>query len=58
MMGIEVVKSSTPAICRQKIKDALELIMTSDEKELNKFVINFREEFLKVKPELISFLAQ
>ena len=55
MMGIEAVKSSTPAICRQKIKDALELIMTSDEKELNKFVINFREEFLKVKPELISF---
>tara|TARA_B100001059_G_C17654804_1_gene486360 strand:- start:272 stop:910 length:639 start_codon:yes stop_codon:yes gene_type:complete len=55
MMGIEAVKSSTPAMCRQKIKDALELIMTSDEKELNKFVINFREEFLKVKPELISF---
>ena len=55
MMGIEAVKSSTPAMCRQKIKDALELIMKSDEKELNKFVIDFKEEFNKVKPELISF---
>ena len=37
-------------MCRQKIKDALELIMKSDEKELNKFVIDFKEEFNKVKP--------
>tara|TARA_B100000073_G_scaffold125221_1_gene102421 strand:- start:4095 stop:5885 length:1791 start_codon:yes stop_codon:yes gene_type:complete len=55
MMGIEAVKSSTPSMCRQKIKDALELIMTKDEKELNQFVRTFRESFLKVNPELISF---
>ena len=28
MMGIEAVKSSTPAPCRQMIKDALKLIMS------------------------------
>ena len=55
MMGIEAVKSSTPSMCRQKIKDELELIMTKDEKELNQFVRTFRESFLKVNPELISF---
>ena len=55
IMGIEAVKSSTPAMCRAKIKDALELIMTSDEKELNQFIRTFREEFLNVNPELISF---
>ena len=44
-------------MCRQKIKDTLELIMTKDEKELNQFVRTFRESFLKVNPELISFLS-
>ena len=48
IMGIEAVKSSTPAMCRAKIKDALELIMTSDEKELNQFIRTFREEFLNL----------
>ena len=35
--------------------NSLELIMTKDEKELNQFVRTFRESFLKVNPELISF---
>ena len=55
MMGVEAVKSSTPAICREKIKDALKLIMSGDEKDLNKFVIDFREKFLENTPEAISF---
>ena len=38
IMGIELVKSSTPAPCRQKIKDALKIIMSGDEKELNDFL--------------------
>ena len=42
IMGIEAVKSSTPAVCRQKIKDALNIIMTGDEKELNNFIQEFR----------------
>jgi hypothetical protein len=31
IMGIEAVKSSTPAPCRVKIKEALKVIMTKDE---------------------------
>ena len=38
IMGIEAVKSSTPAPCRQKIKDALKIIMSGDEKMLNTFI--------------------
>ena len=31
IMGIEAVKSSTPAPCREKIKQALKIIMSGDE---------------------------
>ena len=47
IMGIEAVKSSTPAPCREKIKEALKIIMSGDEKELNKFIQDFRKEFIK-----------
>ena len=46
IMGIEAVKSSTPAPCREKIKQALKIIMSGDEKALNAFIQEFREEFM------------
>ena len=55
MMGIEAVKSSTPAPCRDKIKGAMNIIMTGDEKMLNTFIQKFREEFMKLSPEEIAF---
>ena len=55
IMGIEAVKSSTPAPCREKIKQALKIIMSSDEKELNDFIQDFRTEFMEMKPELIAY---
>jgi len=55
MMGIESVKSSTPQVCRDKIKDALQLIIDGTEKELNTFIQDFRKEWLDLKPNLIAF---
>ena len=55
IMGIEFVKSSTPAPCREKIKEALKIIMSGDEKELNDFLIQFRKEFDKLPPEEIAY---
>ena len=55
IMGIEAVKSSTPAPCRQKIKDALKIIMSGDEKQLNTFIQEFREEFMKLPLEEIAY---
>jgi DNA polymerase elongation subunit (family B) len=55
MMGIEAVKSSTPAPCRQKIKDALKVIMTKTNDDLIKFIEEFRSEFKKMDPEQIAF---
>ena len=55
IMGIEAVKSSTPAPCRAKIKEALKIIMSGDEKELNDFLIAFRKEFDELPPEEIAY---
>ena len=56
IMGIEAVKSSTPEVCRGKIKEAINLIMTKDQDTLQKFVADFRTEFEQMSdPEQISF---
>jgi len=55
IMGIEAVKSSTPAPCRQKIKDALKVIMTKTNDDLIKFIEEFRDDFKKMNPEEIAF---
>ena len=55
IMGIEAIKSSTPAPCREKIKDALKIIMDGDEKTLNTFIQDFREEFMSLPPEEIAY---
>jgi len=55
MMGIEAVKSSTPAPCRKMIKDALNLVMTGTEEDVINFIDKSREEFKSLPPEQISF---
>ena len=55
MMGIEAVKSSTPAPCRVKIKEAISIIMNKTEDDLIIFIENFRKEFTNLTPEEISF---
>jgi len=55
IMGIEAVKSSTPQVCRGKIKEAIQIIMNKDEPTLQKFIADFKKEFLEMSPEQISF---
>ena len=55
MMGIEAVKSSTPAPCRTKIKEALKIIMTKTESDLIKFIDQFKTDFFNMPPEQIAF---
>ena len=55
MMGIEAVKSSTPAPCRTMIKDALKLMMSGTEDEVIDFIENARKEFRSLPPEQIAF---
>ena len=55
MMGIEAVKSSTPAPCRTMIKDVLKLIMTKTEDDVIDFIDDCRTKFRSLPPEEISF---
>ena len=55
MMGIEAVKSSTPAACRTAIKDALKVIMNGSESDVQQFVGDFRQKFESMPPEDIAF---
>ena len=55
MMGIEAVKSSTPAPCRKMIKDGLKLMMSGTEEQVIDFIDKCREEFKKLPPEEIAF---
>ena len=55
MMGIEAVKSSTPAPCRKLIKNALKLMMNGTEEDVIDFIDKSRKEFRKLPPEEIAF---
>ena len=55
MMGIEAVKSSTPAPCRQMIKDGLKLMMSGTEEQVIDFIDKCRREFRTLPPESIAF---
>ena len=55
VMGLEMVKSSTPAPIREKMEETIKLMMNGTEEDVQKFVANFKEEFKKFSPEEISF---
>ena len=55
IMGIEAVKSSTPAVCREAIKEALLIVMTKPESELHTFIAEFKTKFYKLSFEEVSF---
>ena len=55
IMGIEAVKSSTPAACRTSIRDCLKVIMNENEEAAQKFIADFKDEFTSLPIEDISF---
>ena len=55
VMGLEMVKSSTPAVIRDKLKDSLQVILHGTEKDLHTYVMEFRKDFDKMPVEDIAF---
>lgn len=55
MMGIEAIRSSTPGVCRDYIKKTLELIMSSDETSVQKYIAQIRDEFSTLPFEKVAF---
>mgnify|MGYP005659357293 FL=1 len=54
-MGIEAVKSSTPAPCRTMIKDGLKIMMNGTEEEVIDYIDDCRAKFKTLPPEDIAF---
>lgn len=55
VMGLEMVKSSTPAVVRTKLKDALEVILHQDQASLQAFVREFKKEFTSLSVADVAF---
>ena len=55
VMGLEMIKSSTPAVIRDKMKESIKLMVTGTEDDVQTFISKFRKEFKKLPPEDISF---
>lgn len=55
VMGLEMIKSSTPSAIREKMSQMIKLLLTTDEDTVQNFIREFREEFRQLPPEDISF---
>lgn len=55
IMGLQMVKSSTPAVIRDKLKDSLHIILKGSEAEVQKYVADYKEEFNKLAIEDLAF---
>jgi DNA polymerase elongation subunit (family B) len=53
--GIESVRSSTPAVVRQYIEQALRLALQTDERTLQQYIQQVETEFMALTPEQIAF---
>jgi DNA polymerase elongation subunit (family B) len=55
VMGLEIVRSSTPEPIREGLRKAVKLALTSTEDKIQEYIRNFQSEYRKMKPEDISF---
>lgn len=55
VMGLEMIKSSTPSVIRDKMMELVKLFISGTESDVQDFIYNFRCEFKKLPPEEISF---
>ena len=55
VMGLEMVKSSTPSAIRQKMKESIKIMLQGTEDDIHNFIAEFKAEFNSLPPEEISF---
>lgn len=55
VMGLEIVRSSTPEVIRQTLKDAVKVAITKDESALQEFIREAKNSYLKLSPAEIAF---
>ena len=55
VMGLEMVKSSTPQVIRDKLKSSIKVILEGDQSKIHSFIEDFRTQFNKLTVEEIAF---
>jgi len=55
VMGLEMIKSSTPAAIREKMRESIKIMMQGTEDDIHTFIADFKETFNSLPPEDISF---
>jgi DNA polymerase elongation subunit (family B) len=55
VMGLEMVKSSTPAAIRDKLRESIDVILKGNEADLHAYIETFRAEFNQMPVEAIAF---
>ena len=55
VMGLEIVRSSTPEVIRQTLKNAVKVAITQDEAALQDFIKIAKNDYLKLAPHEIAF---
>ena len=55
VMGLEMIKSSTPSAIREKMKEAIKLMVNGTQEDIHTFIADFRAEFKTLPVEEISF---
>ena len=55
VMGLEMVKSSTPQVIRNKLKDSIKVILEGEQSKVQSYIHAFRDEFNKLPVEEIAF---
>ncbi len=55
VMGLEMIKSSTPSSIREKMAEIIKLMMVGNESDIQNFILEFKTKFKSLPPEEISF---
>lgn len=54
VVGLDVVKSSIPVVCKNSLKECISLIMNKDNEVTSEYIKSFRKSFKLFSPEQIS----
>ena len=54
-IGVEANKSSTPEACREALKQIFKVIISEDEKAVQRAIEQFKEHFFTLRPDEIAF---
>jgi len=54
VVGLEVVRSTTPAVCRDKLKKSINIVLNGTNDDLIDYIEDFRNEFLQMPFEKVA----